>query len=135
MEAAQLVECFLARKLPRESWTHEAHLKVGLWHVKNFRRDALALLRDRITALNESNGVINSDAEGYHETLTAFYVRVISAFLDRADSNESLDALASRLIRDFGDRELPLRYYSRQELFSKRARREWVDPDMRDFDF
>ncbi|MFZ9415304.1 MAG: hypothetical protein ACO3CS_10630, partial [Alphaproteobacteria bacterium] len=69
-----IVHRFRARTLPREAWTHQAHLAVGLWHVLRHGEDAaLAMLRDGIRAYNEAVGVPNSDTRGYHETVTRYY--------------------------------------------------------------
>ena len=135
MKVDNLVSAFLASNLPKKYWTHEAHLKVGLWHLLNHNpEEALLLLRARITTLNSFHGVINSDTNGYHETLTAFYVKVISAYLANANISDSIEKLAAGLISLFGSRELPLKYYSREVLFSKKARQEWVSPDLQKFD-
>jgi hypothetical protein len=41
-----LVEAFRAATLPRAEWTHEAHLRVGAWHVHHHGAEgALPLLR------------------------------------------------------------------------------------------
>src|SRR5262245_12644919 len=70
----RLVERFLDRTLPKSEWTHASHLRVGLWHVRNFTPDiALAQLREGIKRLNEAHGTPNTDRGGYHETITRFY--------------------------------------------------------------
>ena len=80
-----IVHRFRARTLPREAWTHQAHLAVGLWHVLRHGEDAaLAMLRDGIRAYNEAVGVPNSDTRGYHETVTRYYAWAAARFLERA---------------------------------------------------
>jgi hypothetical protein len=127
----ELVEAFIACTLPKEHWTHQAHLRVGLWHLLRHPDDeALALLRSRIQKYNVSRGGVNTDSAGYHETITRFYVWVIDRFVRSVDRSRSVDELAEELIARWGDKELPLRYYSRSRLFSVLARREWVEPDL-----
>jgi hypothetical protein len=127
----ELAAAFVAGTLPKREWTHEAHLRVGLWHVLRYGADeALALLRDRIRRYNEASGGANTDYAGYHETLTRFYVGVIERFLLSADRERAVDQLATDLIQQWGDRGLPLRHYSRERLFSVAARRQWVEPDL-----
>jgi hypothetical protein len=122
----------IERTLPKSEWTHEAHLRVGLWHVVHHGpAAALELLRARISAYNVSVGTLNTDTSGYHETITRFYVMVIERFLSDEDRAADLDQLAGRLISALGDRRLPLRHYSEQRLFSVVARHSWVDPDLR----
>lgn len=134
-ETERIARGLIERTLPKSEWTHEAHLRAGLWHVINHGAvAALELLRVRITAYNESVGTANTDSSGYHETLTRFYVTVIDRFVAAADRKLSLDELAARLIAEAGDRRLPLRHYSETRLFSVVARRSWVEPDLRPID-
>lgn len=129
-----LVQAFAERTLPKAEWTHEAHLRVGLWHVQTLG-EAVAVdrLRERIRAYNESVGTLNTAHSGYHETLTVFYVRLIADFLGRDERHPSraVPDVEARLLAELGDRELPLGYYSRERLFSPEARRTWVAPDLR----
>jgi hypothetical protein len=130
----ELAAAFVSGSLAKAEWTHEAHLRVGLWHVlRHEREDALALLRERIRALNEGHGVANSDAGGYHETITRFYVEVLADFASAAPAGEDEDALAGRLIAELGARDLPLRFWSRERLMSVQARRHWLEPDLGDY--
>ena len=130
-DSGHLVQRFIAGVLPKTEWTHEAHLRVGLWHVLNHgAKQAMTLLRERIRAHNESVGTANTSTGGYHETITKFYVVVIEKFLSEADHTLSFEDLATQLIMRYGHRELPLRYYSRDLLFSVTARLNWVEPDL-----
>jgi hypothetical protein len=131
-ETERIANGVIDRTLPKAEWTHEAHLRAGLWHVLHHGPFvALDLLRERISAYNESVGTPNSDSSGYHETITRFYVVVIDRFLSTADRSLDLDALAVQLIAAYGDRRLPLHHYSEKRLFSTVARRAWVEPDLR----
>ena len=132
LDTESLVRLFLDRSLPKPAWTHVAHLRVGLWHVRRFGADlAVDLLRERISRYNEAVGTANTSSSGYHETLTVFYVKVIDAFVSAdASPDQEADTLERRLLEAVGDRELPLRYYSRECLFSTEARRQWVAPDL-----
>jgi hypothetical protein len=131
MDTERLAGEFIAGTLPKNQWTHEAHLRVGLWHSLHYPRDAaLGLLRDRIRSYNAATGVQNTSTEGYHETITRFYLAVIGAFLASVDLGRPVDELAQELIARFGERNLPLRHYSRERLFSADARLGWLEPDL-----
>jgi hypothetical protein len=131
METDRIARDFLARTLPKSEWTHEAHLRVGLWHALHHQEaDVLNLLRERIRAYNVSTGVANTPNSGYHETVTRFYVRIIHHYLGSADCERPIDDLARELIARFGDRHLPLRHYTRERLFSPEARLGWIAPDL-----
>jgi hypothetical protein len=131
VEIERLVERFIARTLPKAEWTHQAHLRVGTWHVLKYGADgALPLLRERISRYNESVGTRNTDDAGYHETVTAFYVKAIAAAIADHDPALTLDELAALVIERIGAREYPLQFYTRARLFSVEARRKWVEPDL-----
>lgn len=126
-----LAAAFLDRTLPKAEWTHHAHLRVGLWHVFHLGApEAMNALRDRIKAYNASVGGKNTDTEGYHETITQFYVFTIASFLSKADRMRPLNDLAEELIHYHGDHDLPLRYYSKERLSSKEARIGYIEPDL-----
>ena len=129
----RLTAQFCARTLPKAEWTHQAHLRVGLWHVLQFGGDeALIRLREGITRLNESHGTANTDTGGYHETITRFYVWVIGRFIENTDParTRAIDDLAQELLARYPASDLPLRYYSRERLYCVAARRGWVEPDL-----
>ena len=126
--AAQFSSC----TLPKDAWTHEAHLTVGLWHVQRFGPlDALERLRTGIRRLNDSHGTPNSDSRGYHETITRAYVQLLSQFLEACSPESSLDARVSRMLASpLADRQAMLRFYSHDRLMSVDARRSWLEPDL-----
>lgn len=61
----QLVKAFLAGTLPKQEWTHQAHLKVGLWHLLRYSSsESLQRLRQSIKQYNLICGVANTDTQG-----------------------------------------------------------------------
>jgi hypothetical protein len=126
----QLAASFLDGTLPKAAWTHEAHLRVGVWHLLRYPpSDALDQLREGIRRYNDATGTANSAHAGYHETITRFYVGVIGGFLVAADRSRPADELADDLVAQLGDRALPLRHWSAERLMSPEARLGWVEPD------
>ncbi len=131
-EIFDLLRGFETRALPRERWTHAAHLTVALWHLLQYDwPEAVARVREGIKLYNEAHGVANTPERGYHETLTIFWMCHVRAFLER-DYNEArpLVPLANELIACSG-RDLPLAHYTRALLFSAEARARWVEPDLK----
>jgi hypothetical protein len=52
--------------------------------------------------------------------------------MERAGEGHSLVALANGLLSSpLGNKECPLRYYSKERLMSAEARAGWIDPDLR----
>ncbi len=131
-----LARQFLARTLPKPAWTHQAHLRVGAWHVDRFgAAQALPRLRDGIRRLNDAHGTANTPTGGYHETVTAAYVALIAAFLAAADATLPLDAKIDQMLASpLADRAALLRFWSKDRLMSPDARAAWVDPDLAPLD-
>ena len=125
-------EGLLARTLPREKWTHEAHLAATTYLVlKHPEIDLDIELRGIISRYNESVGTPNSDSEGYHDTITRAYLRGIRLFLDEADVGRPIHDLVNELLMTpMGRRDWPLRFWSKNRLMSIEARRAWIEPDL-----
>ena len=124
-------EGLLARTLPREKWTHEAHLAAGLWIARDRPEiDPTQDLAGIISGYNVSVGNVNDDTQGYHDTITRVYVEAVRVHLSRRDRGEPLMQSVNALLTSaLGKRDLPLRFYSPELLFSVAARRKFVDPD------
>jgi len=131
-EIENIGEGLVARTLPRSKWTHEAHLAATSYLLLK-RRD-IALDKDLpgiIRRYNESVGGVNSDTEGYHETITRLFLIGVRLFLAQARQSEPLFELVNALLLSpIGRRDWPLRFYSPERLFSVEARRHFVDPDL-----
>lgn len=131
----ELVQAFIQRNLPKSAWTHAAHLIVALWHLTQYSVDeATCLLRARIIHYNEAVGTENSGNSGYHETLTLFWIWVITEYLAKQEGD--LEELVNAFIRSkYADRQLAIRFYNKSTIFSSGARARWVEPDLRPLDF
>ena len=131
-EIEHIGEGLLARTLPRVEWTHEAHLAATTYLLT--RRpdiDVDQALPGIIRAFNESVGGVNSDTEGYHETITRVFLRGSRLFLAATDPKKPFHELVNELLLSpMGRRDWPLRFYSRERLFSVEARRQLVMPDI-----
>ena len=131
-EIRRIGEGLIACTLPKVDWTHEAHLATCLWIIRD-RHDIEAErdLPQIIPRYNESVGGVNSDTEGYHETITQIYISAVRDHLSEIDRQSSLtDAVNALLLSDRGKRDWPLRSYSREKLFSVEARRRFISPDL-----
>ena len=131
-EIEHLGEGLLACTLSKEEWTHEAHLAATTYLL--LRRPDIDLDKELpgiIRRFNESVGGVNSDSEGYHETITRAFLRAVRLFLAEADAKAPLHELVNELLLSpMGRRDWPLRFYSAERLFSVEARRHFVPPDV-----
>jgi hypothetical protein len=128
----ELAQRFEAAEIPKAEWTHEAHLRVGAVFVQRLGpAQALDRLRTGIRRLNEANGVDNSTTGGYHETITACYVRFIDQFLSSCPREMTFDRRVDELLRSsVARREFLFGFFSRDLLMSQQARAQWVEPDL-----
>ncbi|WP_343520872.1 hypothetical protein [Sphingomonas sp.] len=127
---AHLGEGLLACTLAREEWTHEAHLAACLYLLT--RRpdiDVDGEIAGIISRFNESVGGVNDDQSGYHDTITRAYVAGVRRFLREGGTGELTADVNALLASEAGSRDWPLRFYSRDLLFSVEARRGFVEPD------
>jgi hypothetical protein len=132
-----LVAAFRARTLAHAEWTHAAHLSVGAFYVRHLgAAEALARLREEIPRLNDRHGTPNTATSGYHETITAAFVRLLeeglATFAPEAPLERCIEAL---LAGPLGGSRVLLAFWSRELLMSPRARAAWVDPDVRPLAF
>jgi len=133
-EVNLLAKAFEERTLPKSEWTHAAHLVVGLYYCYHHPIGvAKNLMSDGIYWLNDAHGTPNTETSGYHETLTVFWLRTVANYLENAERGAGLATLANGLLETVNDTRLPLRYYSRERLFSTEARMNYVEPDLEDF--
>lgn len=134
-EIESLIERFESRKLPKVEWTHNAHLVVAIWYCsKHPFAKALELTRQYITVHNESVGTPNTDTEGYHETITKFWLIVANHFIQTSEP-ASITELCNNFIQsEKASSSYPLNFYSKEKLFSVEGRHNWVEPDLREIE-
>ena len=127
-----LVEQFEKETLPKDAWTHEAHLATGLFYILNYGKDqAMERIRIRIKKFNIATGGENTDTSGYHETITVCWIHGIRQFLEMNDRTLSAETLFQQLVKSkFADKNFPLEFYSKERLFSVEARQRFIEPDI-----
>lgn len=135
-EIESVVHGFQWCTLPREHWTHAAHLTIALWyHLRLPGPAAEKLIREGIKRFNEAHGIVTTPTGGYHETMTLFWIRMVRNYLEDVRAEKlSVLTLFNRLIERCGRKELPLEYYSRARLMSPEARANWIEPDLKSLD-
>ena len=73
-DIAAIARGVITRTLPKPQWTHAAHFACAVWVLSQPHMDAAAEMPGLIRAYNEATGVMNTDAEGYHETLSLIHI-------------------------------------------------------------
>lgn len=125
-----LVRAFENGTIARDEWKHAEHLTVALYYLRHHDFDfALNKMRAGIFNLLKAFEVDLTKEMPYHETLTVFWMRAVSDFAE-SKNDSSMAEVCSQLIKKF-DKDYPLRFYSRELLFSDTARKEFVEPDLK----
>ena len=131
----ELIAAFEACAIPREEWNHRAHLAMALFYLRKFgHAEGARRIRESLLRYNAALGIEQTLTGGYHETITCFYTWVAQRFLDEHDEESDLEILLEEFCARCGDREYPLRYYSKELLMSWSARTRWTEPDLHKLD-
>lgn len=128
-EIADVVRGFEDATISRDAWKHAEHLTVALYYLNhNDDETATTKMRDGIFKLLASFGVDPSKEMPYHATLTVFWMRTVAEFNTSRGGALLLDK-ANELVATY-DKDYPLKFYSRELLFSNEARVNFVDADI-----
>lgn len=131
IEIKSLIKRFEDHTLPKDEWTHEAHLVVAVWYLlNNDFEDAMNRVRQYIIQLNDAVGTPNTDHSGYHETITKFWLITALDFLNEKKYNSVCDACNALINSEKGSSHYPMNFYSRDLLHSMESRFGWVEPDL-----
>ena len=131
-EVIDLVRSFEDATISRDDWHHAEHLVVALYYLTHHDIDtATTKMRDGIFKLLRETFEVDLTKEmPYHETLTVFWMRTVAEFKASKNANSLLDN-ANEVAARF-DKDYPLRFYSRERLFSDEARVKFIGSDLAD---
>lgn len=129
-EIAEVVRGFEDATISRDKWKHAEHLTVALHYLGVYEIDtATEKMRNGIfKLLTDGFGVDLTNEMPYHETLTIFWIRTVADFNASKNGASPLDK-ANDLVARY-DKDYPLKFYSREYLFSDEARAKFVDGDL-----
>lgn len=131
-EIVDLVRSFETATLSHDDWKHAEHLVVALYYLSHYDLEtATVKMRSGILHLLEFGFKVDLKKEmPYHETITRFWMRTVHDFNASKNGTSLLDK-ANEVVERF-DKDHPLRFYSRELLFSDEARAGFVEPDLID---
>ena len=129
-EILDIVRGFETGTLPRNEFSHASHLIVAMHYVRQMPvEDAIDKMRAGLMNHLRLVGVDFTREMPYHETLTVFWTRTIGDFV-KSKNGASLLEIANEIVETF-DKNYPNRFYSRDFLFSDKARAEFVEGDIK----
>lgn len=131
-DIVDLVRRFEDASIARDVWKHAEHLVVALYYVERYGLEAGT---DRMRGglfnlLIKAFGVDLTKEMPYHETLTVFWMRTVAEFNASKNGTPLLDK-TNELVETY-DKDYPMRFYTREFLFSDEARAKFVEGDLED---
>jgi hypothetical protein len=114
-----------------DEFRHRDHVKIAYLYLRQHPlNESISRVCNGLKALAAAWGAPVNDLErGYHETMTQAWVRLVSATISRHGIAQSADAFCEQqpwLMQ----KSLLERHYSRERLFTWKAKQEFVEPDL-----
>jgi len=129
-EIETVVQQFETCAVAPAEFTHRAHLTVALWYLTQAPQAADELMRRGLLRF-----IAHHHAQGYNETITLFWLKLVRHFLEHAGADRPLPELANELLARFGNSQLLFAHYSRELVQSAPAKVAWLEPDLRPLEF
>jgi hypothetical protein len=127
MTDAQFARAFERGEIAPAAFDHRAHVRVAWVYVREGPTLGAATARMR-EAIRRFAAAANA-SQKYHETITVLWMRLLAGAAGRLATPCELAELIEQH-PELADKDLPLKYYSRERLFSDEARAAWVAPDL-----
>jgi type VI protein secretion system component VasK len=126
MDDSEFLRLFHEGALTGDEFRHRGHLRLA-WLVlsRHPRDEAEQIVASEILRFAIANGASNR----YHDTLTRFWVRLLSHAMENAPEARSIDELLS-VFPFLLEKSLPYRHWRTETFNSDPARTGWVEPDL-----
>jgi CDP-diacylglycerol--glycerol-3-phosphate 3-phosphatidyltransferase len=126
MSDDDFVRAFLDGALPPSQFHHRDHLRLAWSLSRSLGGDeASRVIADGIRRFATRHG----HAEKYHETMTAFWARVVIHCARNRPDIADFPAFLTEFPRLL-DKDLPYHHWRRETMLSAEARTRWVEPDL-----
>ena len=126
MDDNEFLNLFHEGALTGDEFRHRGHLRLA-WLVlsRHPKDEAEQIVAREIRTFAVANGASNR----YHDTLTRFWVRLVSHAMENSPKTVSIDELLERF-PFLLDKGLPYRHWRGETFNSDPARKGWVEPDL-----
>lgn len=127
MSDVELTRALERGEIANENFHHASHLHVAWVYLSESSsvNDVADQMRSTLRKFAASAGKV----EKYHETITLFWIRLL-AWLRAVASGKTLEEIVESNPQLL-EKNFPLAYYSRERLFSDKARTMWLEPDLK----
>ncbi len=129
VEIETVVQGFESCKTGKSEFKHRDHLTVAVWYLSATNTErATGSMRAGLLRFLDHHGV---GREKYNETLTVFWMDLVSQTLREIEPGSSLVEKCNHVLESLQDPALTFEYYSKELLWSDDARKGWVEPDLK----
>ena len=124
-EVEEVARRFESCEFAIDAFDHTAHLTVAVVYLARYgEEEAMNHMRESLLRFSRHHGKM-----GYHETITRFWLRVVAA---EPATTQTLCARANQIVGKYADKDFILQFYTRDRLMSDLAKKEWVEPDVKE---
>ena len=117
MTDSEFLTAFENFTLPFEQWNHRAHVRVAYQYASRHDVDiATKTMRSGVQAYNVANNVPEVIDQGYHETITQAFMRLIVAANRQTGPHKTADVFCERH-SELLDKRVLLQFYSRERMY------------------
>ncbi|MFN0135989.1 MAG: hypothetical protein ACKVS9_07710 [Phycisphaerae bacterium] len=121
---------FEARRWPLERWHHRDHIRLAYLYLREETFDQAAdRLRAGIKAHNAAHGIVDAPTQGYHETMTIAWLRLVEVILAEYGPEPTGEAFCDAHPELLQKKTLRL-FYSKDAFMSPQAKAAFVEPDL-----
>src|SRR5512138_1113172 len=115
----------------KADFKHCDHLTVAVSYLQNAPMvEATSRLRSALLRFLDHHGI---DRNKYNETVTVFWMEMVASTLREISEPASLAEECNYVIDKLNDAGLVLSFYSKELLHTEQARRNFVEPDLREW--
>ncbi|USN98620.1 MAG: hypothetical protein H6810_10675 [Phycisphaeraceae bacterium] len=126
----EFLHAFETHNIPKDQWRHREHLRVAYLLLTRYPFDeALDHFRAGVKAINILHGLEDTPTQGYHETMTVAWLRLVAAMIREYGKAKSSDAFCSDH-PELGQKFILRLFYSRRRIMSAEAKAGFVEPDL-----
>ena len=125
------VDGFESCRTGKDSFKHQDHLVVAAVYLQQLSvGDAIKRMRTNLLRFLDHHQV---DRQKYNETITVFWFELVADLLNKLPPDSTLVAKCTAVVESLDDSGLVFEYYSRERLFSDEARKNFIEPDLKDW--
>ena len=130
-EIEAIVNGFELCTTEKTEFKHQDHLVVAVAYLNELTvPEAIERMRLSLIRFIAHHQI---DKRKYNETITVFWLEVLSEAIERMSDSLTLLEKCNRVIQEFPKVGLALDYYSKELLYSDEARERFVRPDLKDW--